>query len=505
MLYQMIAVLSGIVLFAGTALAQVPTPANFPESTGQPSAQATPQEQDSELSASTAEANLQPGFTASSRAPLVWLRFRRFLSFNPVKDSELTLAITNRLLVEAQAQHSSQPARAAMTLESFARETTILQGLTATILEKTQNPQVSIFLDTLLTDKTLHLSLLESIKPASASELSRKIVTTRAKTLRDIVEVLEEPNISSAERQHKLDRIMQKYTEKETKIDRKIAKKLAFKDDLDVETDDPELEDELANEEDETLEEAVNELDKDELADFANELSRKEGNQGLVVLQKLLMAVPESAKSGIETAIDAVIVGRIESFRQNPATIEELLNEHSGSSKIRTLLLERIKEQANDENLKQQVELIKAKPEERAKKTKELQKETEKKASEKEKEDTKKQIENQEETSSPEAKPSEQSEVKSSSSPEIKSESTTVEIKIKEDGTLDKTSYTVKKNSLVTAKVESAFTSSITVSFGDGLGSVTVSKEDKKTLNPFVITNTVSFTANGTTGYIYTE
>lgn len=479
MYYRIIAVIGSVALFTGSALAQAPTPV---------------------------ETNFQPDFATNSTAPLGWLRFRRFLSFDPVKDSELTLAIANRLLTEAQAQQNSQPAKATTTLESYARESATLQSLTTSVLDKSQqDPKISAFLDTFLTDKTAQLSLLESLKPSAASELSQNLVNTRTKALRDIVEILEKPNLSATERQLKLDRVMQKYTEKETKFDRKITKKLTFKDRLDEETENPELEDELAEEEDETLKEASSKLDKDELADFADELRRKEGDQSLVVLQKLLATVPESAKVGIETAIDAVIARQIETFRQDPTAIEQLLNEHSGSGKVRNLLLERIKEQASDENLKQQIELIKAKPEERAKKTRELKKETEKKAKESQEGDVNKQLENQRETQSPEAKPSEKSETKNSPSPETKNEATTVKIKIKEDGKFEKTSYTVKKNSSVAVRVESASTNPVTVSLSSGLGSMTISKGEEKSISPFIITGTVSFTAEGATGYIYTE
>lgn len=506
MYYPSIVALVGIVFIGTTALAHDASPSSQITPSASSSSQASSSPSVTLSTATTPSPKSSPtqtlganlDFTATTTAPLGWLRFRRLLSFDEVKDSQLTLAITNRLLAQAQNQQTTQPSRATATLDSFTKETAALQTHTAGILTQKQNPQVAAFLDQFFADKTAQLARLENLKPAAATALSQKITTSRAKTLEQIVEILEKPGLTPAEQKQKLDQIMQKYTEKESQLDQKIAKKLALKDDLDNETDDEELEDGLAEAEDEALTEASEKLDKDELADFADELSRKEGGQSLVVLQKLLTTVPESAKSGIETAIDAVIASTIETFRQDPAAIDLLLNQHSGSSKIRALLLERIKENAGDENLKQQIELLKAKPAERVKKTKELQAETEKKAKEK-------QAEQQKETKSPEVKTSEKSEVKTSPSPETKSESTSIELKIKDDGKLEKTSFTVKKGSKLTVKVESEFDSPVTVSLGNSLGSVTVNKAEKKDMTAFTISGTVSFTANGTAGNIYVE
>lgn len=504
MFYRLIIFMVAVGSCAVTAYAQ--SPAASAGIVGQtPASSISPTAKDNAVLESN-ESELRVSFIADTRAPIGWLRFRRFLSLDPVKDSELTLAIANRLLTDALKQHEDQPEQAVRKFDSFTRETELLQSAVKSIPVSSQNISSANFLNTYFTDKTAQITLLESISPSAAAHLSQKILEARAKTYHDLTEILEKPDLSEAERSRKIDRIMQRYTANEAKIDRKIAKKLAIKNSLDEETEDEGLEDELAAKEDDVLEEASRSLDeKDELSDFIDELKRKEGDRSLVILQKLLATAPESSKSGIETAIDAVIASKSDSFRRDPAAVEQMINEHSGSDKIRTLLLERIKEQSKDEDFKQQIELIKAKPSERAKKTKELQRETEKKAAEKLKEDAKKKVESSEESRSTDATSSEAPEIKASPSPEIKNESVTVEIKIKENGTLEKTSYKVKKGSSVTVKAESAYLEPITIQFDDGLGSLSVKKEEKKSLSPFVISGSVSFTVNGVAGTIVPE
>lgn len=520
MLYRAIFTFLAASLVAGTAFAQAATESSSPSASIRPSVQATAASTTASPTQSPTAADyrdIKTSFVTKAKAPLAWLRFRRFVSLNPVKDSELTLAISNRLVAQIAA---AEPAKAASLLEAYSREATTLQELVDTVLSSNNDPKVSTFLSTLMSDKTAQIAALEQANVNSGSELARKIVNTRAKALKEVVKILEHPNLSPAEQQERLDAVMEKYGEAAAKIDRKIDRKLALKREIDEQTEDEELEDALAEKEDEALKEASEKLNKDELADFADELRRKEGGKSLVVLQKLLGTVPEAARGGIETAIDAVLAKQIETFRQKPAAIEELLREHSGSTKVRTLLLERIKERAGDENLKQQVELIKAKPEERSKKLEERRKESEKKAkesrgeksSEPKKSPEAKVSEEPKETKSPAAAQSTKPVIdqstpspKPSPSTELKSETSTVELKINADAKPEKTSYTVKKNSTLTVKVVSAAATPVTVNFSNGLGSITLNKEESKNLSPFVITSTTSFTVNSTTGYIYIE
>lgn len=365
----------------------------------------------------------EPEFLVKSKAPIGWLKFRRFISLNQESDARLTLAIANRKLQEAIVIEDKDLVKAEKLLDEFNQEKSTLQTLTNS-LTGDPNSSAQQFLANYLTDSTEQLVALEAIKPAASNNITKKIAHLKSAATKDISKILANPELSDSERQEKVTKVIEHYAKKGRKLNNKLTRKLALKQRLDDETQDDHLEQELENAEDSIIDEANKKLKTDELADFADELQRIEGQQSLVVLQKLLAAVPDQAKSGVETTISAIVAKNIEAFRQNPNKINELLDRHSGSEKVRTLILDRIKEGAIDENLKQEIEILKAKPAERVQKAKERKEEQAKKQLEKQKENKAgSEVKKEEKTESPEPKETKSPEIKpsTSKSPELKS------------------------------------------------------------------------------------
>lgn len=445
-----------------------------------------------------------PIFEQESRAPLTWLRFRRWLSGSEATDARLTLSLTNRLAE----QMDEKTTRRDELSEEYASERDRLAELVDSLLAGDGDDQINQLIETVLSDETVQAIYLADLTAEESGELAGKILEVRQETLRDIAEVLADPGLSQTDRQAKIGKLTDKYAEREQDIANKVVEKLTYKDDLDDATEDVELEDALGLEEDDILDDAAAELSDDELADFIDEISREEGDQAIVVLQKLLARVPESARSGIETAIDAVIQEQMAVFRADPSQMQNFLADYSGSDTVREILLERMKEQAGSEELKQAIEQLKEETDraEEARKqelerAREDQDDTEGDESEADEdgEDGEDEEDDATPSSSPSNTPTSSSTSASPSSTEQREE--TVEIKIGEDGTLEKSSFTVINGTSVTIRVDSEYETAVSMVVS-GVGTKTITKDQRQTFGPFTITSTVSFTVNNQTGSI---
>lgn len=448
-------------------------------------------------------------FQIQSRAPLWWLRFRRFVTRDTLTDAKLSLALTNRLSTLAV----DRPQKSDELLEEYVDEQDRLEEQTGEVLASLNSTGNAEFVDDLLGDQTRQVTLLDDLATTRADDES--LVTTRTGTLQDITAVLADTRIEQEEQQQKIDDIVDVYSEDAPTLPEKYTEQLGYKDDLDDVTDDLLLEDALADEEDEIVDAAATELSTDELADFVAELRRQEGEESLVVLEKLLSLAPDAARSGIETAIDAIVATQIASFQQDPTLIDQFLLDHSGSDTVRNLLLERIKEVAGDEALKQRIEELKEEGdrlEEARKQELEQAAEAAKQAAESSDDQDEDSTDGSDDTdtsddeTSPSATPSSTTTSPSatpsaSATSSTNGEAVTVELKINEQGQFEKTSFTVKNNSRVTIQVESEYSSSVTIVVA-GVGEKTVLKDQKQSFSAFTITGSVSFSANGQSGLI---
>ncbi len=449
---------------------------------------ATSSEPSASPSAEAVASQLQASFTTSSRSPLVWLRFRRFFTLNKLKRSELTLAIANTLLTQAQEQQAAgNVTQSSATLDKFTREMDILQAVVTTIQASSTNQTVNTFLDKVLADKTEQLTLLEAAKPQNTSELATKLINLRAKTVRDIIRILEKPDLTDAERAKKLAHIMDKYTAHETRIDAKITKKLDLASDLDASTTKTEVETEIENEEDEAVADAAK-LEDDALESVTAHLDDDNDNHSLVVLQKLLLKVPDAAKSGIETALNAKLRRHLNKFEDNSQQLETFIQQLGEDNEAEKKILDRLKEKGNSE--------VKLRLEENKKRLEKTKKEVE--AKREQKQETEKKVVSTATPKSATATPRAESSGTSAATSTPQVEKTAIDVEI-EGGQFKTITYKVKKGSLLTVRFRYRDSDNVNLRLSNGAQSPYIGRDEETTVTPFVITGPTTFTSPGAT------
>lgn len=431
-----------------------------------------------QATASTADSSLADTATFFTRS-IALTKFRRLFTRNQVKRGELTAAITTALLKKAQAaQADGDIDKTNKALNQYAKEIQTLETIVTTIQANTADNSVQLFLEGVAADQARILALLQDSDKSEKGEVATKFVEIQAQALKSIVRILEK-DMPAAEREKKLTQVMAKYNRKLTNVEEKMAK-LNLLDDIDAETENEELETELENESEDVVRDAADELDDSELKSLAEKMDDNENGQTFVRLELLLANVPESAKTGIETAIDVAIADKLKRFNDDPTLLEAFAATLSGSAADKEKVLERIKEKSSPA-LKQSIEKEKTKVErqrESDKKTLESKRESEKQRSEKATEGTK----------------SESSAVpQTTATPET--QSSTIEIKV-EDGKLEQSSFLVRKNSKLTIKFKNEDDTVRAVRVSSGLTSPSVANGEVSQYIG-VITDTLAFTVTG--------
>lgn len=504
----------------GTAAAQQTTPLTDTPPPSETEAQQTPP-----LPEAPTVPEVTPVFNLSdfilSTRSIVLTRFLRFFTINPTKDAELTASIGNALLLTALRQQAAgETNRATNTLAKYERETELLRTLVETIQPQNTDPATSTFLTNLAIDRAVSMAALEATVPAPAvpgvqpTDLASKLIAAQAKVLRDIARSLEQET-DPVERNKKLAAIFEHYAKKQAKLEAKLAKKMLLADRLDDETEDDALETDLDEQEDEALRDA-DELDEVQTTQLLIQLAAIDDRRRATILTKLLQRVPTEAKGGVEQAIDQLVSQELAEAGDDQEAINQLVDGHSRSAVVQEKILEKLKEHA-DEPTKQKLDA--------AKKQVEKQREAAKKIDEKKQEDSKqKQDESNDKdatkddddeaesdtkiksgaaptsttTPSPaESTPSSRGSSGSSSTP-VAAQKETIEIKVVDDGTFDKTSHSAERGAELTVKFKNETETSRTLTLSNGK-SATVGKGET-TISAFTFDAALTFTASGVSG-----
>ncbi len=453
---------------------------------------------------------------AHTTRSIVLTKLRRFLTFSDRKDAELTDAIANTLLVKAMEQEAAgEPDSADVTLAKYQRESDLLSSLVDELQASTTDDEATqAFLAAFATDRAVQVAAIEATLATNVGsrDVAGKLVAVQSKTLREIAKVLED-EADPIERVKKLAEVFEHYSKKQTKLEVKLAKKLALAAKLDDETDDAKLEDELEQEEDEAVEDAAA-LDETTIDDLLAELDELEPSRRAAVLTKLLAKVPDQAKLSIENAIDQLVKSELASTSGDEAALKEFIDGHSDSAEIQDKVIDRLKEHA-DEKTKKKVEAVKKqvekereaakkadeKAQEEQKRTDEQVKEAEEKAAE---EETSKDDETEDTSdgSSGSSSNTSSSSATQSSTPSTtttqEAQKETVEITVDEDGSFDKTNFSVGKGSQLTVKFKNESSTSRTLTLSNGK-SATVGKGET-TIAAFGFDTPLTFTVSGVSG-----
>lgn len=447
-------------------------------------------------------------FHFTSKAPITWLRFRRFLTRNQLKRSELTLSIGQALLAKAQEEEDAgRNAEARSVLDSYNREMIYLQTIIDVLQTSSNDPQMKTFLGQLTEDKTSQLLALEALQPVRANEITRKIIEVRAQTVRDIVKLLEHPNLTDSERQARLDRIMDKYTRKETRIEGKIEKRLSLSAELASETEDKDVEQEL-EESDEASLTTVENLQTNSAEELIDKISHLDPDKRLALLIRMKDRVPEAALPKVIEALNNVFESEAKALDQSPQTAKTLLSDIKGSDAIRDEIIAALKARVGEEAKTKITEFEGTLQQKRKKQEiEQLKKSGGKKLATPKPSSTPK---SGTRLSSPKPSTDVESEdatgTTSSPSPEpLKSEIT---IKIRENK-FDQSSFTVAKDSNLVIRLENGDTGARSISVSNISSPVSLGAGQRISLDPFLITGTITFSAtlNGTTytGHIYVK
>ncbi len=501
-------------------LAQVNSPETIPSAV--PSATSSSQATDSPeaspvVSTEATETSNSTTTPRSSWYSIVVKKLQRFFTIDKVKRSQLTLELGAALLSQVQAEEATgQTSKALSTLDKYNREMGYLSVASAVLAKNTDDPRITTFLDTLLVEKTQQLTTLDTIVPESADSVARKLIRIRSQAIREITKIVSNPELSTVERERKLAKVMAKYSEKETRLEAKIAKKLALTSAMSENNEEQVFEVELQEQEDKTLED-VDELDHDSINKLGKSISGLSIEQRLPLLARLRLKVETNdIDDDIDEAIDELehnasakrhVIGRLsddDDFEDIISVIEErdeklseLLKQNKELEKKDSETKREEQKKANEQKLEQLKEAS-SKKQEKSKKTKEDKIDKKGRSAELPSNSTEK--------TEPTARPSAttgatEASTSASSSPSStkepsEQEKTTVEIKIKE-GRFDKTSYSVKKGSLLTVKVKNEDDDSRTITLSNGQSSGVLAEDQTKSLSAFTINGTVTFESAG--------
>ncbi len=441
------------------------------------------------------------------------LRMQRLFASKQHK-LELSKKISDAFLSQAaNEQAEGKAAKAEQSLSHYEKEITRMQT-SLDSLQATNDPTVKTFLDTYFTDQATTLQTYEAM---SQHGMSNKLASLRRNTLEHLVKTLNNPNLTDAERQAKLAKVMDRYTTQLGKIDI-VTQKLALKDELKDKAKDTaaNLADDLDEAEDKTLDEASGELNEDQLKTLAVTLSDDQEHErhNLVVLTRLLDQVPDAAKPGIETALASLTEHVAEDVETESHSLEDVLNE-TNSDAVKDAVLKRLEAKVKKDDIKAKIKAAMSKAAQEA----ESQTQKAETKSGKSKANNSSQVKinssgtgrnnisvsnSVTSSSSSSSHNSTSINIESSSGNNSTGKAETITVKIKEDGTFDQTNYQVDRGASLTIRFENNYNGQVALHLtGPGINTTSNSIGRNSTVtitsSPVNDTITLSTSVGGTT------
>lgn len=279
---------------------------------------------------------------------VVLTRFMRVFRWSKRTRSESTAAIANALFQKATEQaEAGEFESAAATLAKYEKELDYLHTVMAAINLNADDVKLVTFLEGLAADQAAQLAILEATPVATGSSYSDRVVGLQGKVLRDITKILEK-DWPADKQQEKVSKVAAKYAKhrdslatKDSDAAEDVSESLAFTAKLDDDTQDDTLELALDVAEDVLVASAAK-LDAANLGLVLQQLSGSTRTRSLIVLEKLLITVPEAARTGIETAIEAKVTQKAREIEADPTVLKELVENTGASANVKDKVLQRL-------------------------------------------------------------------------------------------------------------------------------------------------------------------
>lgn len=285
-------------------------------------------------------------------------KFARFFTLSQIKKSRLSLELANLTLLQAKkASQSGDQTKAATLIDSYNQQI----GSASDSLNQITNqykdiddPDLQAILSKIENTRLLEVSLLDSLNLKATGELNKKITEVRSEALKDLTEILTKKNLSQDELTKKINEISKKLESKELKAEEKYAKKMDILDDLDEESSDKRLDDAIVEVEKDELDE-ISKESSDVLAKVTDKISKR---KDIIVLQELLTRVPDSAKPAIQAKIDRELSKITSELKNDPKALEQIIKEDEKNIEAKKKVMEGIKKsnEKASESVKKEIE-----------------------------------------------------------------------------------------------------------------------------------------------------
>lgn len=284
-------------------------------------------------------------------------KFVKFFTFSQIKKTRLSLELANLTLLQAkEALLSGDQTKAALLIDSYNKQINSTSESLDQITNQFKdinNSDLQNVLNKLENSRLLEVSVLDSLNLKATGELNGKITEVRSEALKNLTEILTKENLSQDELAKKINEISKKLENKELKIENKYVKKLDLLDDLNDESNDKSLDDAI-------IEVEKNELDKisqesiDTLTKITDEIS---GRKDIVVLQELLIRVPDTAKPALQAKIDKEIADLSEKLKDDPKALEQAIETNENNIEAKKKIIEEIQKNNEKaaEDIKQEI------------------------------------------------------------------------------------------------------------------------------------------------------
>lgn len=303
----------------------------------------------------------QPGFFT-----LLGLRLQRVFAFSAIKRARVTDELARTLLQQARiALAAGDEAKADLLITRYNQETAraalaLNQALSQ--IDLTANPSAQTLVNQLQEAKILEAAVVDEMSLKATGEFNKRLIKERAEIAKKLVKLLAKEDLTPAELERKIAKLTAKLAEKEAKAEDKLAKRLAALNLLDEAADEREDEgelDELDDGEEFDLDEAIGNVEEDEIAALASQpvanlgvlISKIPGSttKHLVILQALLNRVPEGARGTIEAVLAKELDKAKTKLERKQAQVDELVDDNSPKFKeAKEKLLVRLQDKADE-------------------------------------------------------------------------------------------------------------------------------------------------------------
>lgn len=289
-------------------------------------------------------------------------KFLRLFSFSPIRRLRFDNELAKLTLLKArQASNLGNTDRALKLLADYETQVQETADQIGSLVQdfRGTNLQANELLAQIEQDLVLEASLLDQLGEVKTAQLQKKPFLIKLNTLKHLVDFLAKENLPPEKLAQKITRLSQKLANRETKIEKKIGKRLSLLDNLEEADEKSLLGEGLEGAEDQVVKEVTQAQNQTSLGQIVREI---EGStrKHIIVLQKVLEQVPEAARPAIQAVIDKELEKIAERLKTDPNFLNKVFKP-TRFWDTRLKLLERLRTRFGEKLGEQTLEAIEKK------------------------------------------------------------------------------------------------------------------------------------------------